>query len=80
MEEHPLLIVKWVNELLGPSFASLLAVFGVHVPAGEDVIPMQLIMGGMVVLALMIFSLIIKSRLSVENPGKLQQSAELAVE
>ena len=80
MEEHQLLIVKWVNEVLGPPFASLLAVFGVHVPAGQDVIPMQLIMGGIVVLILMILSLIIKSRLSVENPGKFQQSMELAVE
>jgi F-type H+-transporting ATPase subunit a len=80
MEEHQLLIVKWVNELLGPPFASLLSVFGVHVPAGQDVIPMQLVMGGIVVLVLMIFSLIIKSRLSVENPGKIQQSMELAVE
>lgn len=80
MEEHQLLIVKWVNELLGPPFASLLSVFGVTVPAGQDVIPMQMIMGAVVVLVLMIVAVIIKSRLSVENPGKLQQSAELAVE
>ena len=80
MEEHQLLIVKWVNELLGPPFASLLSVFGVHVPAGQDVIPMQMIMGAIVVLVLMILSLIVRSRLSVENPGKLQQSMELAVE
>ncbi len=80
MEEHQLLIVKWVNEILGPPFASLLSVFGVHVPAGEDVIPMQLVMGGIVVLVLMILTLIVKSRLSVENPGKLQQSMELVVE
>jgi len=80
MEEHQLLIVKWVNDLLGPPFAALLAVFGVHVPEGHDVIPMQMLMGAVVVLVLMIVSLIIKSRLSVENPGKLQQSAELAVE
>jgi F-type H+-transporting ATPase subunit a len=80
MEEHQFLIVKWVNDLLGPPFASLLSVFGVHVPAGQDVIPMQMIMGAVVVLVLMILSVIIKSRLSVENPGKLQQSAELVVE
>ena len=80
MEEQQLLIVKWINELLGPAFASLLSVFGVHVPAGEDVIPMQMIMGALVVLLLMIVSLIVKSRLSVENPGKIQQTAELIVE
>jgi F-type H+-transporting ATPase subunit a len=80
MEEHQLLIVKWVNDLFGPPFASLLSVFGVTVPAGQDVIPMQMIMGAVVVLVLMILSVIIKSRLSVENPGKLQQSAELVVE
>jgi len=80
MEEQQLLIVKWVNELLGPSFASLLAVFGVHVPAGHEVIPMQMLMGGVVVVALIVLSLIVKASLSVENPGKLQQSMELAVE
>jgi F-type H+-transporting ATPase subunit a len=80
MEEHQLLIVKWVNDLLGPPFASLLSVFGVTVPAGQDVIPMQMIMGAIVVLVLMILALIVRSRLSVENPGKLQQSMELAVE
>jgi F-type H+-transporting ATPase subunit a len=80
MEEHQLLIVKWVNEILGPPFASLLSVFNVHVPAGQDVIPMQMVMAGIVVLALMIFSLIVKASLSVENPGKIQQSMELAVE
>ena len=41
---------------------------------------MQMIMGAIVVLVLMILSLIVKSRLSVENPGKLQQSMELVVE
>ena len=79
MEEHHL-IVEWVNELLGPAFASVLSVFGVHVPEGQDVIPMQMIMGALVVLVLMILALIVRSRLSVENPGKLQQSMELAVE
>ena len=59
MEEHQLLIVEWVNKILGPPFASLLAVFGVHVPAGQDVIPMQLVMGGIVVLVLMILSVIV---------------------
>jgi len=41
---------------------------------------MQMIMGALVVLLLMIVSLIVKSRLSVENPGKIQQTAELIVE
>jgi F-type H+-transporting ATPase subunit a len=80
MEEEKLLIVKWVNDLLGPSFASFLSLFGVHIPAGQDVIPVQIIMGAFVVLILMILALIVKSRLSVENPGKLQQSMELVVE
>src|SRR5262245_26895210 len=80
MEEHQLAIVTWINSIFGPPFASLLAALGVHVPAGEPVIPMQLIMGGFVVLLLMILTLLVRSRLSVENPGKLQQSMELAVE
>jgi len=80
MKEAPLWIVEWVNHVFGPSFASLLSVFGVHVPAGEEVIPMQMIMGGAVVIILIVLSLIVRARLSVENPGKFQQSMELVVE
>jgi F-type H+-transporting ATPase subunit a len=79
-EEAPLLIVQWVNHLFGPAFASLLSIFGVHVPAGQEVIPMQMIMGGIVVIVLFVLSLVVRSQLSVENPGKFQQSMELVVE
>src|SRR5215471_12738125 len=80
MKEAPLLIVEWVNHVFGPSFASLLSIFGVHVSAGEEVIPMQMIMGAVVVIVLILLSLVVRSRLSVENPGKFQQSMELVVE
>ena len=77
MEEHPLLIVDWVNGLLGPTVASL---FGIRVEPGEHVIPVQVIMAGIVVIVLMIMSLLLRARLSVENPGKFQQVVEVAVE
>ena len=80
MKEAPLLIVEWVNHLFGPAFASLLSIFGVHVPAGEEVIPMQMIMGAVVVILLIALSMIVRARLSVENPGKFQQAMELVVE
>jgi len=79
-EEAPLLIVEWVNHHFGPSFASLLSIFGVHIPAGEEVIPMQMIMGAIVVIVLIVLSLVVRFSLSVEKPGKFQQSMELVVE
>ena len=77
MEEKPLLIVSWVNELLGPTVASL---FGITTQVGHEVIPMHLIMGALSVVLLIVFSVIVRSRLSVENPGKLQLAMEAAVE
>ncbi len=77
MEEHELLIVDWINELLGHPIASLL---GLHVAPGEHVIPMQVVMATFVVLFCFGFFGFVRSRLSVENPGKLQQVLEVAVE
>src|SRR5262249_47282656 len=75
MQEEQLLIVKWVNDVLGPLVASL---FHIQVQPGHDVIPSQVIMAGIVVLALMAFVAIVRSQLSIENPGKLQQALEVA--
>ena len=77
MEEHPLLIVDWVNNMFGPAVAS---VFGIHAEPGEHVIPMQVIMSTIVMLILFAFFGFVRSRLSVENPGKLQHIMEVAVE
>lgn len=69
--EHPLVIVEWVNALLGPLVRALLAPLGVHF-TGPHVIPPFMVMVLLIVAALTVLSLIVRSRLSVENPGTLQ--------
>jgi F-type H+-transporting ATPase subunit a len=64
MEEHELLVVKWVNELLG----------------GRFVVPPYVVMETIVVIALIVFFAILRTRYSVESPGRLQQAFELFVE
>ena len=71
MEEHPLLIVEAVNAVLGPPVAALLGALGFHVE-GHEVIPNYLVMTMLIVAFVTILCLIMKSRLSVENPGKFQ--------
>ena len=71
MEEHPLLIVEWVNALLGPLVAAALAPLGYHFE-GHDVIPPFLVMTLLIVAFVTVVCLFMKSRLSVEKPGKFQ--------
>ena len=66
---HSLWIVEFVNALLGPVIAPLL---GRMYEPGMTVIPDYLVMCALIVLVVTAFSLFIRSRLSVENPGKLQ--------
>jgi F-type H+-transporting ATPase subunit a len=70
--EHPLWIVEAANALLGPLVRAVLAAFGRQVPAGIEVIPNFLVMVGLIVVLWTIVCLIARSRLSVDNPGKLQ--------
>ena len=69
--EHPLVIVEWVNALLGPLVRALLAPLGFHF-TGHHVIPPYMVMVLLIVAGLTVLSLIVRSRLSVENPGTLQ--------
>ena len=69
--EHPLVIVEWVNALLGPLVRAIAGRLGFH-PSGHEVIPPFLVMVMLIVFGLTILSLIVRSRLSVENPGTLQ--------
>jgi F-type H+-transporting ATPase subunit a len=71
MEEHPLLIVEAVNAVLGPPVAALLGALGFHVE-GHEVIPSYLVMTMLIVLVVTVVCLIMKSRLSVENPSRFQ--------
>src|SRR5215213_1097058 len=68
--EHPLIIVEWVNALLGPIVKAIFEPMGFHF-TGHYVIPNHIVMIMLVVAALTILSLIVRSRLSVEHPGTL---------
>jgi len=69
MEHHTLWIVELVNRLLGPVVAPL---FGKAYTPGLELIPDYLVMCGLIVLGVTIFSLAVRSSFSVDNPGKLQ--------
>jgi F-type H+-transporting ATPase subunit a len=68
---HQLWVTEAVNAVFGPIAAAIVRAFGRDVPAGA-VIPDYLAMLIVLTLALTAFSLIVRSRLSVENPGRLQ--------
>jgi F-type H+-transporting ATPase subunit a len=69
---QPLWIVEVVNRLLGPLVAALLGPLGFHFDEAHPVIPDYLVMCLIALVGLTAVSLILRSRLSVENPGKLQ--------
>ena len=70
--EHPLWIVQAVNALLGPLVAAALHPLGFEFEPGRDVIPNYVVMSGLIVALVTIGCLLIRGRLSVENPGKMQ--------
>jgi len=71
--EHPLWIVDVINALLGPPVKAALEALGFHIKAEHGiVIPNYLVMVMLIVTGLTVVSLIVRSRLSVEHPGKLQ--------
>jgi len=69
---HPLWLVQWVNALLGPPVAAALRPLGISFEAGADVIPDFIVMALVILVGMTVLCLVIRSRLSVESPGKLQ--------
>jgi F-type H+-transporting ATPase subunit a len=67
MEEHIPAIVEWINHHLGAE-------------PGHHIVPTQIVMATIVILAMFAIFGFLRTRLSVENPGKLQQAMEVAVE
>jgi F-type H+-transporting ATPase subunit a len=73
MPEHPLWIVDVVNAILGPAAIAVAGALGFHLEDhGHGVIPNYMVMVLLIVGGLTVLSLIIRSRLSVDNPGTLQ--------
>jgi F-type H+-transporting ATPase subunit a len=73
---HELWIVQVVNAVFGPLVAAALRPFGFEFAPGEKIIADYLVMCGLIVASLTAFSLLIRSRLSVENPGRVQLVVE----
>ncbi|HEX7484996.1 MAG TPA: F0F1 ATP synthase subunit A [Vicinamibacterales bacterium] len=77
--EHPLWIVQIVNALFGPLVVAALRPLGIQFKPGQEVIPDFIVMSLLILVGVSVLCLIIRSRLSVENPGKLQLALEEAV-
>jgi F-type H+-transporting ATPase subunit a len=71
---HDLWITHAVNAVFGPIAAVILRALGREV--GAQPIPDYIAMLIVIALALTAFSLLVRSRLSVENPGSLQVALE----
>src|SRR4051794_34136364 len=72
MEHESLLIVTWVNRILDPVLAPLLGAAGIHAAPGEELIPVHIVMCLLILAFWTVLSLVVKSRLSVDNPGRVQ--------
>src|SRR5829696_2841911 len=77
--EHSLLIVDTVNAVLGPVVRAGGEAVGYHFQHPDAPIPNYMVMVGLITLIVMALGLFIRSRLSVEHPGKFQILLEDAV-
>ena len=77
--EHSLLIVDAVNAALGPVVRAAGEAMGHHFEHPEGPIPNYMVMVGLIMVIVTTIGLFIRSRLSVENPGKFQILLEDAV-
>jgi F-type H+-transporting ATPase subunit a len=75
---HEFWIVTTFNKIFGPAVAAALAPLGYHLDPAHAV-PDYLVMTLLIVLGLTALCLLVKSQLSVENPGRLQILLEDAV-
>ena len=77
--EHPLLIVDAVNAALGPVVRAAGEAVGYQFEHPDAPIPNYMVMVGLITVIITATGLLIRSRLSVEHPGKLQILFEDAV-
>jgi F-type H+-transporting ATPase subunit a len=70
--DHPLLIVDLFNAVLGPVFEPIKNLFGYHTEAGGAVVPNYMVISLLIVGGFALLGLLIRSRLSVEQPGRFQ--------
>ena len=79
MEEQVKLVTRFLNDYFGPFALSILQALHIRPHHSDLPIPQQVAMGLLVLVIGTIFALILRSRLSVERPGALQQIAELLI-
>lgn len=77
--EHEIWFTGILNKVLGGAVASLLGALGVHADPAHA-IPNYIAMELLAIIVLVTMALALRRVLSVEQPGKLQQSMEVAVE
>ncbi|MCX6549749.1 MAG: F0F1 ATP synthase subunit A [Acidobacteria bacterium] len=70
--EHELWIVQAANAIFGSAVNALLGLFGLHAADPAKPIPNYLVMVYLVVAVLIALAFLVRSRLSVDNPGRLQ--------
>jgi F-type H+-transporting ATPase subunit a len=76
---HELWIVQLINAMFGPIVAKIGGLFGYHFTNPAKPIPDYIVMVYLIVFALIGLALFLRTRLSVDNPGKLQIVFEDAV-
>ena len=77
MEEHVSPLTQWFNHIFAPIALSLLHALHIQPKDYDTPIPENVVMSLIVLVFCTILALILRSRLSVERPGALQQGAEL---
>ncbi len=80
MPEHELWFTALLNELFAGPVVSLLAALGIHVEDPAKPIPNYLAMEVLVALIIMVLFLLLRPRLSMDNPGRMQHSFEVFFE
>jgi F-type H+-transporting ATPase subunit a len=78
--EHQLWFTALLNKLLGGAVTALLVRLGLPPANAAHPIPDYVAMQVLVMVVMVVGALILRTRLSVENPGKFQQAMEVVVE
>lgn len=76
MEEPVSFITRFVNHIFGPAALYLLSILHVKPENPSLPIPQPVVMGILVAIGLIVVAVFLRSRLSVEKPGAIQQVAE----
>jgi F-type H+-transporting ATPase subunit a len=78
--EHELWFTALLNKALGGSVAALLSSLGLPPADPAHPIPNYIAMEVFVIIVILVGAVLLRRRLSVENPGKFQQAMEMVVE